>query len=161
MEPVRLVDAWQRNDAKVVEDAKAFWRKLQALPANVSVDERARELCAVAYIGDEVVGVSTMALRHSQLVRCRLGFFRCLVSPAHPDRRIGRRLTVYSRRLLSDWSKEHPEEKVLGMAAILEAPGFDRLGKRPRWPLSGLALVGYMPDGKQIRLTWFEHARLD
>ena len=161
MEPVRLVGAWRRNDAKVVEDAKAFWHKLKALPSNVSIDERARELCAAAYVGDEIVGVSTMALGHSQLVRCRLGFFRCLVNPAHADRRIGRKLTLFSRRVLSDWSKEHPEEKVLGMAAILEAPNLDRLGKRPRWPASGLALVGYMPDGRQIRLSWFEHARLD
>lgn len=161
MNSVIMVPAWQRNDAKVAGDAMHFWRALKALPRGVTAEERARELCAAAYIGDELVGVSTIALGYSQLVRCRLGFFRCLVSPAHPDRRLARRLTLLSRQLLSDWSNEHPEEKILGMAAILESPNFDRLGKRPIWPETGLWLVGYMPDGRQIRLTWFDHARLE
>lgn len=161
MDPVTLIPAWRRNDAKVAGDAMNFWRALKALPRGVAAEERARELCAAAYVDGELVGVSTMALNYSQMVRCRLGFFRCLVSPAHPDRRIARRLTLFSRQLLSDWSKDHPEEKVLGMAAILEAPNFDLLGKRPIWPESGLRLAGYMPDGRQIRLSWFDHARLE
>ncbi len=47
------------------------------------------------------------------------------------------------------------------MAAIVEAPNLDKFGKRPRWPASGLFLIAYMPDGRQIRLTWFDHAGLD
>jgi len=35
----------------------------------------------------------------------------------------------------------------------------------PVWPnapgLNGLVLVGYTPAGQQVRVSWFEHARLD
>jgi hypothetical protein len=161
VEPVKMSPAWQRNDANIIKDAINFWLKLRALPAGVTPEQRAQELCAGAYVGDELVGVSTIELRHSPNLRCRLGFFRCLVSPTHGDRRIARRLTVYSRELLERWSEEHPGEKVLGMAAILENPNFDLLAKRPIWRFADLGLIGYTPKGQQIRLTWFNHARLE
>jgi hypothetical protein len=160
-DPVTLVPAWRRNDAKINKDATDFWLRLGALPPGVSPEQRLRELCAAAYVGDELVGVSTIELRQSPVLRCRLGFYRCLVNPAHGHRRIVNRLTHYSRALLENWSKENPDEKVLGMAAILENPNFDRLAKRPMWHGTDLWLIGYTQDGQQVRLTWFEHARLE
>ena len=160
-DPVIMVPAWQRNDAKIAKDATDFWLKLRALPPTVSPEKRLSELCAAAYVGDELVGVSTIELNQSPLLRCRLGLYRCLVSPAHAHRRIVNRLTLYSRALLEKWSKEHPDEKVLGMAAILENPNFDIIAKRPMWRGTNLGLIGYTPEGLQIRLTWFDHARLE
>ena len=162
-DPVTLVPAWRRNDAKINKDATDFWLKMRALPRNVTPEQRLRELCVAAYVGDELVAVATMELRQAPWLRCRLGFFRCLVSPAYVQRRLAIRLTKYSRDLLEIWSQENPNEKVLGMATILENPNFDILGKRPVWRSGGadLSLVGYTPEGQQVRLTWFKHAWLE
>ena len=162
-DPVTLVPAWQRNDAKINKDAIDFWRRSGALPPEISPEQRLPELCVAAYVGDRLVAVSTIELREASWLRCCLGFFRCLVSPAYVERRLAIRLTKYSRDLLDDWAKENPDEKVLGMATILENPNFDILGKRPMWRSGGaeLWLVGYMPNGQQVRLTWFKHARLE
>jgi hypothetical protein len=159
--PVRLAPAWQQNDAKLTAVAIEFWRHFGALPASVTPEDRVKELCAVAYVGDEVVGVSTIELQHAPRLRCRLGFFRCFVSPQQAHRRIARRLTVCSRELLEQWSKENPQEKILGMATILTNPNFDLLARRPKWGDAKLWLIGYTAKGEQIRLTWFDHARLD
>ena len=158
---VTLVPAWRRNDPKIAGDAKNFWLKLRVL-SPAAVEQRVRELCAAAYVGDELVGVSTMELGQSPLLRCRVGFFRCLADPVYHHRRLASRLTKYSRALLEQWSKENPSEKVLAMVAILESPNFDRLAKRPMWHADvDYWLIGYTPNGHQIRLTWFEHARLE
>ena len=160
---VRLVPAWLLNDARIIEDSLAFWHRLRALPPNVSAAQRARELCSVAYVGCELGGVSTVTLEHYPALRCRLGIFRCLVSPEHVHRRIAKRLTDFSRGLLETWSFENPGEKVLGMAFSLELPHFDLLRTRPVWRGSNNAyywLTGYAPNGNQIRLTWFRHARV-
>lgn len=163
-DPVTLVPAWLLNDARVAEDAKAFWQRLRALPPNVSADQRTMELCAAAYIKNELVGVSTISLEYHPGLRSRLGIFRCLVSPDHVQRRIAKRLTDYSRGLLENWSKQNPQEKVLGMAFSLESPKFDLLRKRPVWRGANDVyywLIGYAPNGNQIRLTWFAHARVE
>ena len=164
-DPVKLLPAWQRNDPKIIKDAIEFWHRLRVLPAGVSAEQRAPELCATAYVDDELVGVSTIQVRLSPDLRCRLGYFRCLASPAHSHLKLAFRLTVYSHELLEQWSKEHPDEKVLGMISLLEHPSYDAnpLGKRPVWRHgnSSFSFIGYTPDGHQVRLTWFDHARLE
>lgn len=50
------------------------------------------------------------------------------------------------------------------MATIVESPALDLLSRQPVWQapdINGLALIGYTPTGRQIRVSWFEHARLD
>jgi hypothetical protein len=161
-DPVSLLPAWQRNDAKIMSDTTDFWLKQRALPPNITPQQRLQELSGVAYVANELVGVSTIELRHTPWLRCRLGFFRCLVDPAYIHRRIASRLTKYSRALLESWSKEHPSEKILGMALVLENPNFDRLGNRPVWHADvDYVLIGYTPEGHQVRIAWFEHARLE
>jgi hypothetical protein len=159
-DPVEFVSVWKRNDEKIGKDAIAFWRDLRVLPPGVAPEQRVGELCAAAYAGDKLIGVSTVSLGQLPTVRCRVGFFRCSVNPAHIHRRIAWRLLKYSRELLEQWSKCHPNEKVLGMAAILENPNFDLLGTRPIWRGSDLTLIGYNQLGQQIRLAWFDHARM-
>ena len=161
---VMLVQAWRLNDLKIADDAKSFWHQLRALPPSASPEQRAKELCATAYLGNELVGVSTITLENFPRLRCRIAVFRCLVSPQHAHRRIAKRLTDYSRGLLERWSRHNPGERVLGMAFTLESPNFELLRTRPVWRLGNNAyywLIGYTPDGKQIRLSWFTHARVE
>jgi len=51
------------------------------------------------------------------------------------------------------------------MATIVESPMLDEVSKIPVWPnapgLNGLVLVGYTSVGRQLRVSWFEHARLE
>lgn len=151
---------WRRDDAKAIQDAIALWRRLGALPKGVDAQARARELCAVAYAADELIGVSTISLGPLPALRARFGFFRCLVAPEHRRSGIARTLLIESRAILSAWSQAHPADKIAGMAAIIENRNLDEIGRLPVWPQSGLVLIGYTQDGRQIRVSWFEHARL-
>ena len=63
--------------------------------------------------------------------------------------------------MLERWSLEAPQEKVQGVAAVIQADNFEEMKRRPKWPGSGLNLVGYTEEGQQIRVAWFDHARLD
>jgi hypothetical protein len=50
------------------------------------------------------------------------------------------------------------------MATLVESPAFDEFSKAPVWQspgVNGLTLIGYTAKGRQIRGSWFEHARLD
>jgi hypothetical protein len=135
------------------------------LPANLDPAARAEELCLAAYGDGELVGVSTMVLETVPQLRCRLGFRRCLVAPEHRQQGLARKLGINSRALLAQWSQDNPQEKVLGMATIVESQMLDEVSKIPVWPnapgLNGLVLVGYTPAGQQVRVSWFEHARLE
>ena len=158
---IALVTAWRRGDPKIAKDATAFWRRLGALPPSETPEARVKQLCVAAYMGEALIGVSTVVLTNVPLLRCRLGMFRCLVDPEQRQRQVARGLAVASRDALAVWSRDNPAEKIMGMATIVESPALEAFSKQPVWRASGLTLVGYRPDGRQLRVVWFDHARLD
>lgn len=162
---LRLVSAWQRQDPEIEAHALAYWSRLQALPRGVDPAKRLKELCAVAYYDADLVGVSTVRIGDLQPFPCRFAFFRCSTSPNHSLLSLGRKLALLSRDICARWSKSHPEENVLGSVAVLENPKADSLAQIPVWKVPGLSngwtLAGYTDNGLQVRIHWYDHARLD
>ncbi|WP_447752238.1 hypothetical protein [Sphingopyxis fribergensis] len=116
----------------------------------------------MAYADDELVAVSTAALRDAPLLGARMAFYRCAVSSSFRRQGLSYRLSGYARGVLEAWSLENPDEKVMGMAAVMQASEYqDRLNE-PFWPEHGLNLnfACYTPQGQQLRVAWFGHARI-
>jgi hypothetical protein len=160
-----LRPAWQRNNRKIAADAVDLWQRLNALPRGTSPDQRIKELCAAAYYDGDIAGVSTVTVKTLPPFPCRFAFYRCLVAPEHRLLSLSRRLTLFSRDIICEWSRQHPEEKVLGSIAVLENPKGDALAKIPVWKVPGVSngytLAGYTRKGLQVRIHWYDHARLD
>jgi hypothetical protein len=156
-----LRPAWRRDDAKIEADAVAFWKRLGILPADVSPQQRAKELIAVVYKDDQVVGVHTATLERVAQVRARFAMLRSAVDPEHRRTHVSMALTLYSRALLERWSRDNPQERLAGLAAIVESQQLAERGKQPYWPQTGFILAGFLKDGRQLRLSWFEDFRID
>jgi hypothetical protein len=153
--------AWQTGDPGIEADAIAFWERLAILPEGVQPQERARELVAGAYKDGQLVGVLTAKITLLQLVRARLAMIRIAVDPAHRRFYVSRALTLFSFDLLDRWAEAHTDEKLAGIGALIESQQLAEYGKRPYWPETNFILVGFLPDGRQIRVSWFEHFRYD
>lgn len=156
-----LRPAWRRDDAQVEADAVAFWKRLDILPADVSPQQRVKELIAVAYKDGQVVGVNTATLERVEQVRARLAMLRGAVDPEHRRTHVAMALTLYSRALLERWSAENPHERLAGLGGIIESEQLAERGKQPYWPQTRFILAGFLKDGRQLRLSWFEDFRID
>ena len=153
--------AWRLGDPAIERDAIDFWERTNLLPADVDAADRARELVAVTYCRDRVIGATTATLNHYGPLRGRFAFLRGAVDPEFRRRQVGRTLLQFSRPLLEQWSSENPEEKVLGLGSIVESGQFAELRRLPYSPDGQLVLVGYLDDDRQIRVSWFAHARVE
>ena len=153
--------AWRLGDPDIERDAIDFWARNGLLPDTVKAEDRASELVAVAYSGGRVIGATTASLSRYSPLRARFAFLRGAVDPAFRRRQVGRTLLQVSRPLLEQWSAEHPEEKVLGLGSIVESDQFAELRRFPVSPDGQLVLVGYLEDGRQVRVSWFAHARVE
>lgn len=156
-----LRPAWRLNDAQIEADAVAFWKRLNILPSGVTPAQRAKELIAVVYKDDRIVGVHTATIERVEQVRARLAMLRSAVDPTYRRTQISTALTLYSRALLQQWSRDNPHERLGGLGAILESQQLAERGKEPWWPRSRFILAGFLPDGRQLRISWFEDFRLD
>jgi hypothetical protein len=156
-----LRPAWRLDDPQIEADAIAFWKRLGILPANVAPEQRAKELIAVVYKDDRIVGVHTAVIERVEQVRTRLAMLRSAVDPDHRRTHISIALTLYSRALLERWSGEHPDERLGGLGAIVESRELAERGRQPFWPQTRFILAGFLPDGRQLRISWFEDFRVD
>ncbi len=161
MAKFELRPAWRRNDPAIGRDAVEFWNRVKVLPPDVQPEDRVSELAAVTYDGDKVIAVATAQIARIKTLHGRFAGFRCAVDPAYRQQGLAKALTIYSRDLIEDWSREHPEEKVLGLAAIVESPDLAEPLRNPVWPETRFNLAHFLPNGRQLRIAWFAHARLD
>ena len=159
--PFDLRPAWQREDREVEQDAIAFWNRLGVLPSGVDPATRARQLAAVAYRDQRPAAVSTVVLDRLDQLKGRFAFLRCAVDPDFRRSYAARALTKYTRDLIEEWSAAHPEEKILGLCAIIQSRQLTRRQRCPLWVNTHLNLVGHTPRGEQIRISWFAHAEVE
>lgn len=157
---ITFVPTWAGQNADLHPRVRDFWARHHLLPARVDPAERLAQLCAVAIVDDEIAGVSTAAPARLEFLRRNFAVYRSSVAP---DRRLGhvaRWLTVYSRDLLQTWSAGRPDLDLAGLAAFIESPQLAPKAREPLWPHTRLNLVAYTGEGVQIRVAWFDHARV-
>jgi hypothetical protein len=157
---VEFRPAWKRADPRIEQDAIAFWNRLGILPGGVAPEQRAKELVLVAYKGDGIVGLITADVGILPQVREKLAMLRGAVDPDYRRTHVGFAMLLGARKLLEGWSAEHPHERLAGLGAIVESPDLLARQAQPYWPQSKFGLVGFLPDGRQIRVSWFEGFRL-
>jgi hypothetical protein len=108
-----------------------------------------------------LIGVETASLVQLDFVGARFALLRASVDPAARRGHAAATMAYHARDQLEAWARDHPEEKVAGIAAILESRELAGLARLPFWPGTGLLLAGYTKEGLQIRISWFSHYRLD
>lgn len=153
--------AWRRDDPDIERDAIDFWRRLGNLRADTTPEERAKEVVLAAYHEGRMVGITTAEVGILPQVRCRLAMLRGSVDPAY--RRTGIGLAMYPRALdaLEEWASANPGEGVKGVGGIIEAAELGELQRVPYWAEVRNGLIGFTPDGRQIRVRWFRDVLLD
>lgn len=160
MSDIELVTAWRRNDPKHAVDANAFWEKMGVLTPQER-EARAGKLGVLAYRDGQLIAITSADIVWVEGVRQRFASIGALVDPQHWRKGLAARMTGRLRSILEVWSLENPDEKVMGYAAIVQGD-FGERAEEPVWHDWGvdLTLVGYTPKDEQIRIHWFQHARV-
>jgi hypothetical protein len=158
---VTLKTVWRSADATTERDVLAFWREHKLLPADVNLADRLKDICVVAYDGERVIGVSEASLSYLERVRARVAMHKASVAPDRRRENIAVSMQQAFRQTVEEWSKAHPEEKVMAVASIVATRNLGDLGRKPVFPRAQMTLIGYTSQGEQIRIGWFEHAEVE
>lgn len=153
--------AWRLGDERIVEDVKRFWSQAN-LPA-LRIEGRENEICAVAYNGEELVAVSTASLFYDPSMRNNMFGYRCMVAPHLRQQNLAWRISAFSLKILEEWNALHPEVRALGLMISVETDKFETGLRKPVREKFGFTMnfVGYSATGQQLRVVWFENAKLD
>jgi hypothetical protein len=130
------------------------------LPQGIDADRRAKEIVPAAYAGARLAAVSTAAIEQVQFLRCKMAVYRCAIAPDFRGKMMSMLITAHSLKALEAWSLAHPDEGVMGMLAVLENETYKKKTHPHRAPETKLSLVAFNPQGREIVVAWFDHARL-
>lgn len=164
MSDLTYLPAWRLGDPKVEADAKELWEQLKMLPKPDKMESRLKELVATAYLDDRIVALESASVTYVKELKARIAVYRLCVAPEARRQLVSRYLGVYCRDLLEKWSLDNPEEKVLGVGAIIQAQEYAERQRQPVWSEMGLNLnlAFYLANrDEQFRVSWFKHARLE
>lgn len=158
--PIVFQAAWQRADPGLERDAVDYWTGTGVnLPKGVDPHERARQLCAVAYLEDRPVGVSTATIEMVPQFRSRMAMYRCSVKLGLRHQPLSWRITEFSQSVLEQWSLEKPQEKVMGLMAVMQSR--ELITRYPQvFGVANMTFAGFTPAGYPIRVFWFKHATI-
>ncbi|HTU11394.1 MAG TPA: hypothetical protein VMG08_10915 [Allosphingosinicella sp.] len=153
--------AWRRDDEGIEADAIAFWARLSLLPEGVDPAVRAKEIVAGAYRDGELVGLATAAIEHVTFLKATMAVLRAATAPDHRRTGVQRALAGPVHAALSDWAAANAEVGLAGIIGFVDASELGDFLRVPVWPASGLEVIGYTPENRQIRVRWFDHFRFD
>jgi hypothetical protein len=156
---VRFV--WRRDDPRVEADAIEMWTRLGVLPEEVRPQGRAAQLASAAYSEGRIAAVATGVVEYIDFLRARFIVMRSMTAPEFRRTHAQVALAVPTMPGLEAWAKANPEEKVAGLIAFVEPGAWGEAARMPRGPHFGWTLVAYTHDGKQVRVVWFDHYRVE
>lgn len=149
--------AWTKNDPKITEDAIKFWTESGALQATGGGMERSKMLCVVAYDGEKLIGVSTIAVHMQPQVMVKAAHFRALIHPSYRKRNIATELALRCLHTTEEWSKKNPSYKIMCFVVRVETKLLFPKCSKPTW--HGLVnFIGYSDQGLPVYLYWYKHA---
>lgn len=153
---IRYVTAWKQGDARLEGDVMAMWRDMGLMPQGGRPEERLRELVVLAYKGERLVGITSADVKPYAPLRQRFAFMRLLMRAEAAGSGLAVSLTVQLREVLRRWAFDNPQEQLAGYGAVIG----EKVYMADPVLASGLTVVGYTPEGHQVRIFWWDHFRI-
>ena len=139
-------------------DVLAFWSRHGALEGDAA-RQRLPEVLAVLDRDGEVVGVSSVFDAAVPLIgNRRFWMYRRFLAEGLPGEAEAELLLAAYEALDAEFGGGEGEP--IGLCLLLDDPEVMRRHPEAVWPDTGFVYAGYQPDGRQVRLRYFDGARV-
>ena len=164
----QLEAVWPTPSVAVREDVINFWLAESALPNRPAAQERAHQLLVVARdFEGQVAGVSTAVRTFVSQLGFECLYFRTFIGRAHRGHglrttRLFWKILLESYRFLNERFLDGCDPDVLGLYAEIENRSIMRNRSDLVWHDCGMnaVYIGRTPDGRHIRVWYFDGARV-
>ena len=147
-----------RLDAALAERLVAFWTANGVLTEQVARERLEQVVCIRFDADDEIVGVNSVYADRVPLVGRRFWVYRRYLAPG-ADEEAEPEMIEAARAELAQGFAGGPEEP-LGLCVLVADPAVIERYPDAVWPAGGLLFAGYTDEGVQVRISYFEGARI-
>ena len=139
------------------EELVRFWIERNALDERVARIRAPQVLCVLRDDAGQIAGVNSAYAEEVPAVGARtFWIYRMLIDEAHQTAAAPGMLETAFGVLSADFDGTGP----IGFCVFLPDPSIFPDHKRAFWEELDLTYAGYLPDGRQVRLRYFDDARV-
>jgi hypothetical protein len=157
---VEIIPVWKRVGPELQAELASYWIDNGAMVDASKAAERAAEVVCIARDGEQLVGVTTAYPRIVPMLRQPMYYLRMHV--AEQARNAGLSIPFVKESFAEIEKQELAKEKLTCIGVILQLQN-ERLARRydeAYWWQSGFVYAGISRDNQQLRVKYFEGARL-
>lgn len=147
-----------RVDAELAERLVGFWTANGVLPEPIARRRLEQVVCVRRDDGGEIVATSSVYADEAPLVGRRCWIYRRYLGP-RADAGAEAELLAAARDHLDEEFSGAPGEPI-GLCFPIDDPALIAANPQAIWPDLGLVFAGYTERGAQVRVAYFEGARV-
>ena len=155
-------NVWQNKSDTTKEAIISFWLAENALPNREAAEKRLDQVAVIARASgnDAVAAVSTLYRQFNQRLGHPFYYFRCFVGKDHRRKLLAAKLLVQDYEMLNARFQAGQDPKAVGMLIEVENQGLNEQHRKAVWDHSGFTFIGYNQRSQQLRLRYFDGARI-
>ena len=159
--PIEFIAVWKQVTPELQAELVAFWTAHKAIAEPDIAAIRARQAVCVGRDGEgRIVAVGTAFVRVLQRMRQPMYYYRQFFAPN--VRGLGQAIPFYNRarQILQAHNASLPAPESLGVLLELESMLLAKHYDLAHVASADSTFIGYSPRGLQLRVSYFEGARL-
>lgn len=156
-----MLPVWKQVTPEIKAEVLEFWRRNHAIGDPGRAQQRADEVVCLARDDDgEPCAISTAVIRVLPRLLQPMYYYRLFL--AKSVRGQGQVIPFFNkaREVLQAYNASLPEPESLGVLLELESRYLNAYYKQAHVPEADSTFIGYSPRGLQLRVSYFEGARL-
>lgn len=158
---LEIIPVWKNVTSAISGELIDLWSRHKAIDDPDRARERASQAVCVTRDGNGAIcGVGTAIVRVLPRLRQPMYFYRQFFAPEFRGQRQAVAFLNSARQLLQDYNASLEKPESLGVLLELENPMLARHYTRAYEPVADSTFIGYSPKGQQLRVSYFDEARL-
>lgn len=154
-----VIPVWKQVTPELKAELVAFWRRHQAIADPARAEQRAEQAVAIARDADDAIcAVGTAVVRVLPRLRQPMYYYRQFFAPSLRGRFLAPRFVRAVKPILQAYNASLPAPEALGILLEFENPALTR--RYTAVQTGAYTFIGYSPRGLQLRVSYFEGARL-
>lgn len=157
-----LQNVWGTKAPELKTEIIDFWLRTDALPSQEQATARVDQVIVLGRTtaDRQIVAVSTVYEQFNQQLGHPFYYFRCFVEAAHRRASLALHLLVAARQEMNARFVAGENPQILGMVLEVQNAAITQELTQAVWPRTGFVYIGRNVRGDQVRVAYFDGARI-
>ncbi|MTI38070.1 hypothetical protein [Fulvivirga lutimaris] len=152
---------WKKITSEEVIQIVGFWLRLGILSRPEAYKRANQVVIMIKNKNDELIGVSTAFPTYFDQLRAHVYAYRCLIKKDSRVIGLETKLTLETKSVLQKGLSGVKENKPVGLLAVVQNERLSNDARYAVWPGVNMIYVGNNNAGHSIRVSYFDHVKLN